>query len=314
MNQTTLRKTVRCSGIGLHSGRRAEMIFRPAPENTGIVFVVKNDVGHAFIKPRHDNVSGAVLATTISGNGAHVSTVEHLLAAVRGVGIDNMFIEINGNEIPVLDGSAAGFVTMLKKAGRSSQNDPVRFYKVTKAFELAEGDKYIRVEPHDGFVVDYTIDFAHPAVGEQRLVFDMDRHDFGKMIAPSRTFGFLRDVEMLKQNGLALGGSLENAVVLDEKGVVNPEGFRFEDECVRHKVLDFIGDMAVSPLPLLGRFTVRRSGHAFNNAFLRSLIEQEQTHLAVTTRKSVPADHVAAKIARKPERSVSLEAAYRAVV
>jgi UDP-3-O-[3-hydroxymyristoyl] N-acetylglucosamine deacetylase len=290
------------------------MVLRPAPENTGIVFVVQNEVGHTFLKPRHDNVSAAVLATTISGNGAHISTVEHLLAAIRGIGIDNIFVEINGNEVPVLDGSAAGFVTMMKKAGLSAQNDPVRYYSVTQAMEFQDGDKYIRVEPYEGFAVDYSIDFAHPAVGAQRMVFDFERNDFAAMIAPSRTFGFLRDVEMLKQNGLALGGSLENAVVLGEKSVVNPEGFRFSDECVRHKILDFIGDMAVSPLPLLGKFTVRRSGHAFNNAFLRNLIEHEQTHLAVTTRKSVPVEQVPAKLSRKPRRSLSLEAAYRAAV
>lgn len=281
--QTTIAKSVRCSGIGLHSGRKVELELLPAEADTGIVFSINTDQGTKFITPAPDKVVGTGLATTLGNGEGSVATVEHLLAALRGLGIDNILVKTCGGEVPIMDGSAASFVYLLRSAGVRELGLPRRVMAVAKAFEHADGDKRIKAEPYDGFRVDYTIDFDHPMIGTQKIGFDIDPDSFATHIAKARTFGFLREVELMHKNGLALGGSLDNAVVLDEYGVLNDEGLRFDDEFVRHKVLDFVGDMAVAPLPLMGRFEVSCSGHAFNNEFLRLLVENEATCLRTMT-------------------------------
>ncbi|NJB68908.1 UDP-3-O-[3-hydroxymyristoyl] N-acetylglucosamine deacetylase [Desulfobaculum xiamenense] len=279
MQQTTIQKSVKCSGIGLHSGRKVELVIRPAGEDTGIVFVLKNENGTRFLSPTPESVVGTGLATTLGEGRDSIATVEHLMAALRGMGIDNVQIEVSGGEVPIMDGSAASFVFLLKSAGIRRQSRPRRVFMLAKPFSHRNGDKYINARPYDGFRVDYVIDFDHPMIARQQLRFELTPESFATEVAKARTFGFLRDVEYLQKNGLALGGSLDNAVVLDEYGVVNAEGLRYENEFVRHKILDFIGDMAVSPLPLMGHFEVCCSGHAFNNEFLRILTENGATYL-----------------------------------
>jgi UDP-3-O-[3-hydroxymyristoyl] N-acetylglucosamine deacetylase len=270
MQQTTISKSVPCAGIGLHSGKKAAIVLRPAAADTGIVFHTATDHGIKDIFPSPDAVIATGLATTLGGNGAAVSTVEHLLAALRGLGIDNIHIDVEGGEIPIMDGSAAPFVSLLSATGIRAQSEARKVLRIKKPVHFRHGEKSIKAEPHAGFFVEYVIDFPHPSIGRQRMVLDVTPRSFAK-VAKARTFGFLRDVERMQERGLALGGSLDNAVVLDEHGVMNLEGLRCPDEFVRHKLLDFIGDMAMLSLPLQGRFTVVCSGHALNNEFLRHI-------------------------------------------
>lgn len=279
MKQTTILKTVRCSGVGLHGGGKVGLALHPADADTGIVFHLHTEEGVKRLDPTPGNVVGTGLATTLGNGDGAVSTVEHLLASIRGLGIDNIVVEVEGPEVPIMDGSAASFVYLLRSAGIRELNKARRVMAVTKPFEHKDGEKRIKAEPYDGFRVDYVIDFDHPLIGRQTISFEMTPETFVTEIAKARTFGFLREVELLHKNGLALGGSLENAVVLDEYGVINEEGLRYKDEFVRHKVLDFIGDMAVAPLPVWGRFEVECSGHAFNNDFLRQLTDNAETCL-----------------------------------
>ena len=278
MLQTTIRQRIQCTGVGLHSGKKVKLTMRPAAEDTGIVFHVTTPMGKRDIRPSADAVIATGLATTLGKDGVAVSTVEHLLAALRGLSIDNIHIDVEGGEIPILDGSAAPFVMLLSEAGTHSQSAPRKVYRIKKSARFGQGDKFIKAEPYDGFYVDYTISFPHPSIGVQRRILDLTPQNFSQ-VAKARTFGFLQDVEMLKSRGLALGGSLDNAIVLDERGVVNEEGLRCPDEFVRHKLLDFIGDMAMLPLPLQGRFTVSCSGHGLNNEFLRHITASESLYL-----------------------------------
>jgi len=291
MHQKTIRKPVQCAGIGLHSGRKVELTLSPAAPDTGIVFSVRHGEDWRHITPGPDNVSDTGLATTLSDGTAKVATVEHLLAAIRGVGLDNLHIRVSGSEVPIMDGSAASFVFLLRSAGLVEQPASRRFLKLTRPMALMRDGKSVRALPYDGFAVDYAIDFNHPLIGRQDMSLDVTPDSFVRRLAKARTFGFLRDVERMQRAGLALGGSLDNAVVLDEYGVVNPEGLRFKDEFVRHKILDFVGDMAVAPLPLLARFEVRYSGHALNNEFLRFLLENASTCLSTVAMPARAAEH-----------------------
>ena len=274
MQQTTIGQRISCEGVGLHSGKEVKLVLRTAAEDTGIVFHVSGLDGTCAIAPHPAAVTATSLATTLSKDGAAVSTVEHLLAALRGLGIDNAHVDVQGGEIPIMDGSAAVFARLLLDAGVRTQSKPRKVLRLKKSISFVKDGKQITAEPYHGFYVDYSIDFPHPAIGRQRLALDVTPRSFSQ-VAKARTFGFLRDVEMLWENGLALGGSLDNAVVLDERGVLNQDGLRHSDEFVRHKLLDFIGDMAMLPLPLQGRFTVSCSGHTLNNAFLRHIVEAD---------------------------------------
>lgn len=278
MQQTTIKNPVQCSGVGLHSGKMVTMTMRPAEENSGIQFYVLTPDGSQRIAPQPDKVIATGLATTIGSAGASISTVEHLLAAIRGLNIDNLRIDIHGGELPIMDGSAAPFVLLFKNAGIKKQCAPRKVLRIKKSVSFSNGDKTINAEPYDGFRVNYTIDFKHPLIGVQQMTLELTPETFAE-VSKARTFGFLHEVEALYSRGLALGGSLENSVVLNEHGVVNKEGLRYTDEFVRHKILDFIGDMAMIELPLQGSFTIHCSGHALNNQFLRMLDENRSIYL-----------------------------------
>lgn len=277
--QTTLAESVVCSGVGLHSGKLVNLSLHPAPENTGVVFDIHTDQGTRRLTPNPRSVIATGLATTLGMDGASVATVEHLMAALRGLGVDNVVVEISGGEVPIMDGSAASFVFMIRNAGLRALSAPRRVMRVSRPVSYERDGKSIKAEPYNGFVVDCTIEFDHPLIGTQRMEIEVTPETFMNVLSKARTFGFMREVEYLHKNGLALGGSLDNAVVLDEYTVLNPEGLRFDDEFVRHKILDFIGDMAAFGMPIEGRFTIRCSGHGLNNAFLRMLEENKSLYL-----------------------------------
>jgi len=303
MHQTTIRNTVRCTGIGLHSGKQVEMVLRPAPEDTGILFALRSGSGTSFLSPKPRLVVDTGLATSLGNGHDHIATVEHLLAAVRGLGIDNIRVEVQGRELPIMDGSAASFVYLLNQAGLRRQAKARKVLAVTKPIVFEREGKFIKATPHDGFAVDYTIQFAHPLIGRQNLSMEVTPDAFAADLAKARTFGFLREVEYLHANGLALGGNLDNAVVLDEFGVLNTDGLRYSDEFVRHKLLDFVGDMAVMGLPLQGRFEVFASGHALNNSFLRYLEDHASEYLEERTLplpETAPAQAPAKAPAKQP--------------
>jgi UDP-3-O-[3-hydroxymyristoyl] N-acetylglucosamine deacetylase len=253
--------------------------MRPAGPDTGVVFQHVGENGRRIFQPLPERVVATGLATTLGFDGHSVATVEHLMAAIAGLGIDNIIIEVHGDEIPIMDGSAASFVFLLRSAGIRKQSAGKKVFRLKKKIVFERDGKSIKAIPYDGFRVVYTIDFDHPLVGVQTFTLDLNPESFMRDVAKARTFGFMKDVEMLQRNGLALGGSLDNAVVLDEYGVVNPDGLRYEDELVRHKILDFIGDMNLLEHSLYGEFHVYCSGHALNNGFLRYVSENRDQYL-----------------------------------
>ena len=271
--QKTLSKDIGCNGIGLHSGAKVTLTLRPAPADHGIVFV-RTDIRDSdnVIPALYDRVVDTRLCTVIGNKaGATVGTIEHLMSALRGCGIDNAVVELDGPEVPVMDGSAVAFVEMIEDAGTRAQPQPRRAIQVLKEIVVEEDGKIARLSPANGFIFGGEIDFAHPSIGKQtfqtRLVNGNYRHD----IASARTFGFVKEVEMMRQNGLALGGSLDNAIVLSETNVLNIEGLRYDDEFIRHKLLDAIGDLYLAGGPILGAYDGFKAGHAMNNAILHKL-------------------------------------------
>jgi UDP-3-O-[3-hydroxymyristoyl] N-acetylglucosamine deacetylase len=288
MMQHTVAREVACKGIGLHSGAKVSIKLRPAPPQFGIRFR-RMDLGrHPAVTAHAHYVVNTSLATSIGSNGATVSTIEHLMAALYVSSIDNILIELDGPEVPILDGSAAPFVDLLGEAGLKEQNAPRECMIITRPMLLQEGEAFVKATPADHFQVRYTIDYPHPLVGKQTLLWSFDDAAFGREIAAARTFGFLKDVQKLQSKGLAQGGSLANAVVFDDYGILNQDGFRFVDECVRHKILDFVGDLALAGKPMIGRFEVHKAGHALHTAFLRQLISLPGHH-SVSTPPCVPA-------------------------
>ncbi len=284
-------------GVGLHSGQRVELTLRPAQPDTGIVFRRVDLPQPVDIPITATAVTDTRLASTISNGGAKVFTVEHLMSACAGLGIDNLYIDITAEEVPILDGSASSFVFLLQSAGIVEQNAPKRFIRVLKTVEVREGEganvKWARLDPHHGYKLSFEIDFRHPAVDStgQSVVFDMDVNDYTRDIARARTFGFTRDVEMLRANGLALGGGLDNAIVMDDYKVLNSDGLRYDDEFVKHKILDAMGDLFLIGKPLLASYVAFRSGHAMNNLLLRELLSQPDAYEVVTfddARKAPP--------------------------
>jgi UDP-3-O-[3-hydroxymyristoyl] N-acetylglucosamine deacetylase len=261
-----------CAGIGLHSGQKVKMSLKPAPAEYGIRFQ-RTDLGGMEI-PAHISHLGARphLQTSLANGGATVDTVEHLLAALRSLGVDNACVELDHSEVPIMDGSSAPWVYLIQDAGVRELTAPRRSIQILRQVQVQQGDKRIAVYPSDRFKVSYTIRFDHPLLRHQQKTLDLDEQTFVDEIAPARTFGFLKEVEMLRQRGLALGGSLENAIVLGETGVLNP--LRFEDEFVRHKILDVLGDLALVGHPILGHLVVHRGGHALHTAFATELLKQ----------------------------------------
>lgn len=278
--QRTLKSLTKAVGVGLHSGQRVELTLRPAAPDTGIVFRRVDLPEPVDIPVNADAVSDTRLASTISNGGVKVHTIEHLMSACAGLGLDNLYIDITAEEVPILDGSSASFVYLLQSAGIVMQNAPKRFIRVKKPVEVRDGEgkslKWARLEPFHGYTLSFEIEFDHPAVNStgQRVFFDMGSGRYAREIARARTFGFTRDVEMMRSHGLALGGGLDNAIVMDDVKVLNAEGLRYQDEFVKHKILDAIGDLYIVGKPLLAAYSAFRSGHAMNNQLLRTLMAQ----------------------------------------
>lgn len=289
LQQCTLKQTVTVVGIGLHSGRKVRLTMRPAPPDTGIVFRRVDLTPPVELPSRPEAVNDTRLATTLNEGNVIVSTIEHLMSALAGLGVDNLYVDVDAPEIPIMDGSGASFVYLLRSAGLLTQNAPKKFVRVKKTIEVTDGDKWAKLEPHEGFVLDFSIAFGHPAIDAtvQHAVVDLGRQTYEDAISRARTFGFVQDVEMLRSMGLAQGGSLENAIVLDEFRVLNVGGLRSEDEFVKHKILDALGDLYVLGAPLLARYSAYKSGHALNNKLLRALLADPTTWEWA----QAPADH-----------------------
>ncbi|RMH60496.1 MAG: UDP-3-O-acyl-N-acetylglucosamine deacetylase [Zetaproteobacteria bacterium] len=270
IKQRTLGHSIRCSGIGLHSGKKIELVLHPAEADAGITFV-RSDMGIRI--PAHAAyVTDTRLCTTLGRDGAHISTVEHLLSALAGLGIDNAVIEVNGAEVPIMDGSSAPFVFLIQCAGIREQNRPKRVLRILKKVEVREGDKSCALYPGKGFKVGYLLDYDHPMLRNRKVTIDFARQAYTREVSRARTFGFLHEIEALQKAGLALGGSLENAVVLDKYRVINESGFRYEDECVRHKILDTLGDLMLAGYPIVGTFEGVRTGHQMNHRLVSALL------------------------------------------
>jgi len=277
LKQRTLKNVIRATGLGLHTGEKVELTLRPAAVDTGIVFR-RVDLGRPVeIKATPFNVGDTRLSTTLVAGDVKVSTVEHLLAAFAGLGIDNAYVDLGAAEVPIMDGSAAPFVFLLQSAGVEEQGRPKRFIRIKRPIEVRDGDKLARFTPYNGFKVEFSIDFDHPAFHARanQAAIDFSTSSFVRELSRARTFGFLREIEALRQQNLALGGSLDNAVVVDEYRVLNEGGLRYEDEFVRHKILDAIGDLYLLGHTLIGAFRGHKSGHALNNRLLRALAADE---------------------------------------
>jgi len=274
LKQRTLKTLIKASGVGLHTGQKVRISLRPAPPDTGIIFRRVDLASPVDFPARAELVGDARLASSLTKDGVKVHTVEHLMSALSGLGIDNAFIDLDAAELPIMDGSASPFVLLLQQAGLEEQAAPKRFLKVKKTLEVRDGDKWARLEPYAGFKLSFSIDFRHPLIerSTQSVTVDFAETSYLKEIARARTFGFMHEVEDLRESGLALGGGLENAVVLDEQGVLNSDGLRFADEFIRHKLLDAIGDLYLVGGPLLGAFAAYKSGHALNNRLVRAAL------------------------------------------
>jgi len=292
ISQHTLKSIAHVTGVGLHSGEKVQLWLRPAAPDSGIVFHRVDLDPPVSIPASPEAVRETRLCTGLERDGVRIATVEHLMSALAGLGVDNVHIDVDGPEIPIMDGSAAPFVMMMLEAGLEAQPAPRRFLKVLKPVEVREGDKWVRLEPYLGFRLEFSIAFHHPAISasQTRAVVDLSEHAYPRFVARARTFGFVHEVELLRELGLAQGGSLDNAIVLDEYRILNPEGLRFPDEFVRHKILDAIGDLYLAGHPLLARYVAHKSGHALNNQLLRALMaDRSAWELTTLERDEVPA-------------------------
>jgi len=274
MNQATISKDIQLNGVGLHTGVEVSLTLRPAPEDTGYVFV-RTDLDNFEIPASVEYISHCSYATTLMRRGVVLSTCEHLLSALRGSGVDNCFIELDNIEIPIMDGSSEDFVDLLTAVGTLEQNAPRRFFRVLKTVEFEENGRRMSIEPSDKYEIDCVIDFSHPFINRQAYHFVFENGSFGEQIASARTFGFTHEIEMLRKANLALGGSLHNAIVLTPDGMLNESPLRFGDEFVRHKILDIIGDFALLGMPVLGKITAERSGHAVHAALMSKILKTE---------------------------------------
>ena len=284
IKQRTLKNVIRATGIGLHTGEKVYLTLRPAAVDTGIVFRRVDLDPPVEIPARAENVGDTTLSTSLVCGGARVATVEHLLSALAGLGIDNAYVDVSAPEVPIMDGSAGPFVFLVQSAGVEDQNAPKRFIRIKKPVQVEDGDKWARFEPFEGFKVSFAIEFDHPVFQNrcQEAVVDFSTTSFVKEVSRARTFGFMRDIELLREKRLALGGSLDNAVVVDDYRVLNEDGLRYDDEFVKHKVLDAIGDLYLLGRSLIGAFSGYKSGHALNNRLLRALVADESAWELVT--------------------------------
>jgi UDP-3-O-[3-hydroxymyristoyl] N-acetylglucosamine deacetylase len=274
--QKTIRREIKCTGIGLHSGRKVSMTILPAGVDEGITFVRTDLPEHNCIKADFQNVQNTLLATTIGTNGTSVSTVEHLMSAFCGMGVDNAVVEVNAPEVPIMDGSALPFVSLLKEVGLKIQGKRRKLLVIVKEVSVSEGDGFAMLLPSPEFKISYKIDFKHRMIGQQPFSMVFSDRAYEKEICAARTFGFLKDVEYLQAKGLALGGSLKNAIVLDDDKILNKDGLRFPDEFVKHKILDAIGDLSLVGMPIIGHFVAYKSGHRLNNLLIRELLAHSE--------------------------------------
>jgi len=275
IKQRTLKNLIRATGVGLHTGEKVYLTLRPAPVDTGIIFRRTDLKPTANISATAENVGDTRLSTTlVNEDGVRVSTVEHLLSAMSGLGVDNAFIDVSASEIPIMDGSSGPFVFLLQSAGFEEQNAPKRYIRIKKTTQVSIGDKWARFEPYDGFKVRFQIDFEHPVFKRsgQEVELDFAQTSFVKEVSRARTFGFMHEIELLREQKLALGGSLDNAIVMDEYRILNEDGLRYENEFVKHKILDAIGDIYLLGHSLIGAFSGYKSGHELNNLLLRTLL------------------------------------------
>lgn len=286
--QHTLQREVWCGGVGLHSGANVSVRLKPAPPDFGIRFCRADLFSKPTIIAHYHQVVDTFQATSIGSHGVVVSTIEHLMAALFGSGVDNVMVEVDGPEVPILDGSAAPYLKVLQKAGIEEQSAPRKCLAVARPMMVSEGEAYIRAVPSSRFRVRYLIEYPHPMVGKQELSWAFSETSFEREIAKARTFGFLKDVQKLQTMGKAQGGSLANAVVLDDTGLLNRGGFRFADECVRHKILDFLGDLALMGMPVLGYFEVHKAGHSLHSRFLKQLMTRPG-YCSVAKQPCIPA-------------------------
>ena len=277
IKQRTLKNVIRATGVGLHTGKKVFLTLRPAAANTGIVFRRVDLATPVEIQARPENVGDTQLSTTLVKDKVRISTVEHLLSALAGFGIDNAYIDLSSDEVPIMDGCAGPFVFLIQSAGVEEQNASKRFIQIKRKVRVEDQDKWAMFEPFNGFKVGFTIEFDHPVFNEKdcKAEIDFSTTSFVKEVSRARTFGFMRDVELLREKNLALGGSLDNAVVVDDYRILNEDGLRYKDECVKHKILDAIGDLYLLGYSLIGSFTGFKSGHALNNRLLRELLADE---------------------------------------
>ncbi len=274
--QRTLKTPVECTGIGLHTGHKVNLIIKPAPPDSGIIFIRNDLPGRPSIKAVYGNVINTHMSTTIGYNGYSISTVEHLMAAFFGLGIDNALVELDGPEVPAMDGSSAPFVFLMRNAGIVEQRSPKKFLLIKKGLKREDGNKSIEVRPSNELRISYVIDFSHPLINSQQYEISFSEACFYEEISKARTFGFLKDVQMLRKMGLARGGSLDNAIVVDDFRILNEDGLRYEDEFVRHKILDFIGDLSLLPYTPIGHFIIIKSGHFLNHLMLKELMKKRR--------------------------------------
>ncbi len=284
IRQRTLKNIIRATGVGIHTGQKVYMTLRPALPNTGIVFRRVDLEPAVEIKACPENVGDTTMSTSLNKEGVTISTVEHLLSAMAGLGVDNAYVDLSAPEVPIMDGSAGPFVFLLQSAGIEEQNIAKKFIRILKPVEVSDGDKTARFEPHEGFKVSFSIDFNHPVfrMHSREASVDFSTTSFVKEVARARTFGFMRDIEMLRERNLVLGGSMDNAIVLDDYRILNEDGLRYEDEFVKHKILDAIGDLYLLGHSLIGAFNGHKSGHQLNNQLLHKLLSDPSSYEEVS--------------------------------
>ncbi len=277
IKQRTLKNSIKATGIGLHSGKKVYLTLNPAPVNTGIIFRREDLSSNAEIPAKAEYVGDTTLSTTLIKEGTRIETVEHLLSAMAGLGIDNAYVNLSEPELPIMDGSAGPFVFLIQSAGILEQNAAKRFIRVKRSVQVNDGDKWVRFDPYEGFKVDFSIEFQHPAISNSTQYAEMDfsTTSFVREVSRARTFGFMHQLEQLRAKNLALGGSLDNAIVMDEYRVLNRNGLRYDDEFVKHKILDAIGDLYLLGCGLIGKFSAHKAGHALNNQLLRTLLADQ---------------------------------------
>jgi UDP-3-O-[3-hydroxymyristoyl] N-acetylglucosamine deacetylase len=288
--QRTLQNTIRATGVGLHSGEKVYLTLRPAPVDTGIVFRRVDLEPVVEIAARADYVTETMLCTGLSHDGGKAMTVEHLMSALAGLGVDNIYIDLSAPEVPIMDGSSGPFVFLLQSAGIVEQRAPKRFIRILKPVEVRDGDKIARFEPYDGFRLGFTVEFDHPAIpsSRSRAVVEFSTENYIREVSRARTFGFMRDLEYMRERNLGLGGSMDNAIVLDEFRVLNDDGLRYADEFVRHKILDAVGDLYLAGHPILGAYEGFKSGHALNNKLVRALLAERSAWEEVVFERDAP--------------------------